>query len=100
MCAFSQYFVDPSSVKYQQDDTRIRFYDDCERYVQTIEKNKSLLVQYATFKVGTEMNEVLNHVVADNKIESLGYTVGKRQTNPVNDCNSVIGQSLPEFGLD
>uniref|UniRef100_A0A0X3P8U8 Multiple inositol polyphosphate phosphatase 1 n=1 Tax=Schistocephalus solidus TaxID=70667 RepID=A0A0X3P8U8_SCHSO len=71
----SKFFDNPSSVHYEEDYQRLRFFDTCTRYTRTIRKNKTLLVEWYAFQKGPEMKKVLGEVVADNNLYDLNITL-------------------------
>lgn len=77
-----QYFSDPESVPLLEDTPRLRFFDECERYVKEVSKNKTARRAYSDFRDGPEMLRVLAEVVEDNNLEELNLTTSTSFYNP------------------
>nr|VZI48069.1 unnamed protein product [Spirometra erinaceieuropaei] len=72
------------SVRYEVESERLRFFETCARYRQTIRKNKTLLTEWYAFQRGPEMKRVLDEVVADNGLYDLNITLALLdQSEPV-----------------
>lgn len=69
-----QFFIDPALVAYEEDTDRLRFFDSCSRYRNEIRKNKTILTEYYNFLEGPEMQQVLQEVIADHRLDDLNFT--------------------------
>ncbi|BHF83362.1 PHOsphatase [Sparganum proliferum] len=91
----SKFFDNPMSVRYEVDPERLRFFETCARYHQTIRKNKTLLTEWYAFQRGPEMKRVLDEVVADNGLYDLNITL-----DDLDDFYKMASHEASVMGVD
>ncbi|KAL7053540.1 hypothetical protein AAHC03_027031 [Spirometra sp. Aus1] len=83
------------SVRYEVESERLRFFETCTRYRQTIRKNKTLLTEWYAFQRGPEMKRVLDEVVADNGLYDLNITL-----DDLDDFYKMASHEASVMGVD
>ncbi|KAL7054048.1 hypothetical protein AAHC03_026607 [Spirometra sp. Aus1] len=91
----SKFFDSPMSVRYEVESERLRFFETCARYRQTIRKNKTLLTEWYAFQRGPEMKRVLDEVVADNGLYDLNITL-----DDLDDFYKMASHEASVMGVD
>jgi len=66
-----------SSLANVENQTLIRFYDSCDKYIKSVEDNDTALLEYDMFKEGPEIAAILKNV--SNRVSSgkFNLTIGK-----------------------
>lgn len=69
------YFTD-MDYKHYVDDSLMRFFDHCERFVESVEKNKTALKEVERFKSSAEMDAVRRKISSRLQIPYSQFTPG------------------------